>query len=779
MKKYCLNCMKEIESGAFCADCVNLRVPEPAPHHLKPGTILNGKYLAGAVIGEGRFGITYIGRDLVLEKKIAIKEFYPAGHMNRNNETSNNLIIEGESQKEYVRRGIDGFLSDARNAVQFSEESGMAEIKDFFEENGTAYVVMEYLDGRTLASHINDVGAMSADKVFKLMMPVVQVLARMHKSGRIHGDISPDHIMYLNKGILKLFDFGSMCGTGAEQEPAGMIRRGYAAEEQYMGGGEQGPWTDVYGLCAVIYKCITGVTPVDAMERTYDVLRRPSELGARISRPLEDVLMYGLAQHAGNRCRSMEELLQFIQSGIEQSQSIEPGGSAQSGSYSGGQGGAQSGSYSRGQGSAQSGSYSGEQGGAQSYSYNGERGGAQSGGHKEPGGYGGAGSYGESGRYAEQNRYRGPGVPPNVPAGQNNHSKPKNKFLIPAIAGGVLIMVIIAMVFLLVLLPAKRGAVQVAAEGDYYVTGCKEVMKVREEEDKDSKVLTKLDNGEKVSLVEKRDGNYWKIYIEAEDVTGYIDHHYLTNESDAVMDPVTRYVKVKKGESLPILSTPDADGSSLGMAKRGEEVTILAQPGDVYSYIYSAEESAYGYVKSSALSEEKPSENASSSTKQSTSKKQTKSEVLGAGSPPSSYQGVYYVSVAKGYLALRNAKAFDTANEIGKMYNGDYIYAIKTNELYWYVYSPSLGAYGYTNSDYLVSSYGSVNFYNDYIYYADVDTGYLALRYERAFDSSNEIGKIADGQEVDVIDKSTGTYWYVYVPSLNQYGYVNSDYLKR
>ena len=133
----------------------------------------------------------------------------------------------------------------------------------------------------------------------------------------------------------------------------------------------------------------------------------------------------------------------------------------------------------------------------------------------------------------------------------------------------------------------------------------------------------------------------------------------------------------------------------------------------------------------------------------------------------------------RGYLALRNAKAFDASNEIGKMYNGDYVYALRTNEQYWYVYSPSLGSYGYTNSDYLVSSYASVNIYNDNVYYANVSTGYLALRNAKAFDSANEIGKIANGQEVDVIDFSTGTYWYVYVPDLDAYGYVNSEYLRK
>ena len=135
-------------------------------------------------------------------------------------------------------------------------------------------------------------------------------------------------------------------------------------------------------------------------------------------------------------------------------------------------------------------------------------------------------------------------------------------------------------------------------------------MKVRETEDKDSKVVAKLDNGEKVALMEKSEGNYWKVYIEAEEIIGYIDYHYLTNKEDAVTDPVTRYVQVEEGNRLSILNTPDADGAAIGMAERGDEVTVLAKPNDTYAYIYNSEKRAYGYVERSKLSEEEPEEKA-------------------------------------------------------------------------------------------------------------------------------------------------------------------------
>lgn len=788
MKKYCLNCMREIASGTFCADCVNQEIPETAPHQLKPGTVLNGKYLIGTVIGEGGFGITYIGRDLVLEKKVAVKEFYPMGHINRNNEKSGYLTISTEEQRELVRKGMDRFLEEARNVAQFSEEPGIVDVKDFFEENDTAYIIMEYLEGKTLASHVRELGTLNTERVFDLMIPVINALSKMHKLGVIHRDISPDNMMYLSKGTLKLMDFGAArYYMERNRELTSTIKRGYAPEEQYTSNSEQGPWTDVYGLCATIYKCITGVTPADALERiSQDHLKRPSELGTRITPQLENALMYGLALHAKDRCRSMEELLHLIQAGMREVRGAEnaedytvyadrtlyTGASGYSGA--GDQTG--DGRYTRPGGYTEQGRYT------EPESYRGPGGYTEQGRYTGPGGYNGPGNDTEQRRTTERNEHMGWGIPPKAMENEGKSSKTgKNKFLIPAIAGGV---IVIAAAVILVKNFLPKNDAKVETSGDYYVTGCKEVLKVREEEDKESKVLTKLDNGEKVSLMEKSEGNYWKVYIEAEEVIGYIDYHYLTNKSDAVTDPVTRYVNVKKDASLTIFSTPDEDGAALGMAERGDEVTVLAKPDETYAYIYAADESAYGYVERSKLSEDKPKEETKESAKKEDSapaQAQAATEILGAGSPPSSYQGVYYVNVASGYLALRNAKAFDASNEIGKMYNGDYVQAIRTNEQYWYVYSPSLGAYGYTNSDYLAGSApssGSAKAY-DNIYYASVSSGYLALRSAQAYDASNEIGKIANGQEVSVVDVSGGTYWYVYVPALDQYGYVNSEYLRR
>lgn len=329
--------------------------------------------------------------------------------------------------------------------------------------------------------------------------------------------------------------------------------------------------------------------------------------------------------------------------------------------------------------------------------------------------------------------------------------------------------------------------------GDYYVTGCKDLVKVRESPDEESTVLTKLSNGEKISLIDKEDDGYWKVYIKAENIMGYMPDHYLTNERDAVTEPVTRYVDIETGDTMTIRSLPKEDASAVGILERGQKVTLMADMSGDYDYIYAAKAKTYGYVESSGLSSKKLSMTATTSqvtatpqpTVQAQPQPQVQGKLIGPAAAPVSHLGQYYASVQKGYLALRNAKAFDNSNEIGQMNNGDPVWAIETSGTYWYVYSPSLGMYGYTNSGYLSASPPAPNQPQSTsgrsylaVCYANVASGYLALRNDTAFDASNEIGKISNGAEVDVIDMSEGQYWYVYVPSLGQEGYVNSDYLR-
>ncbi len=325
---YCYHCMNQKGSSSVCPFCHKEYDGSVSVHHLRPGTVLNHKYLVGCVIGEGGFGITYIGRDTTLDMRVAIKEFYPSGYSERNSKIDSTVTFNSEKKREFFEKGKRRFLNEARNVAKFSSEKGIVDVRDYFEANGTAYIIMEYLDGIDLNQYLLRYGPIRADKVFELMLPVMRSLEKINAAGIIHRDISPDNIMFLTDGSLKLMDFGSARHfTNNEKEMSVMLKQGYAPEEQYSKNGAQGPWTDVYGMCATIYRCITGEVPEDGLDRIHrDDLKPPSQLGVKISEPLEAVLMYGLAVFKENRCQNMTELIELVVSArAGESVSITPG----------------------------------------------------------------------------------------------------------------------------------------------------------------------------------------------------------------------------------------------------------------------------------------------------------------------------------------------------------------------------------------------------------------------------------------------------------------------
>ena len=307
---YCKYCMAKIPDGARECPCCrrDLTVEEP-PHHLSPGTVLQNRYIVGSALGEGGFGITYIGKNKLLDMKVAIKEYFPNGFVRRDSSVSTTVTGFTADGKEVFAKGKERFLSEAQTLGRFSNEEGIVSVYDFFEENDTAYIVMEYLEGQTLKSYLESKGKLSPEETLALLTPTMRTLEKVHKAGLIHRDVSPDNVMLTN-GKVKLLDFGAARDVSGEKSLSVMLKHGYAPEEQYRRKGAQGPWTDVYALCATIYKCITGVTPDDAPDRMdNDELKPPSALGIDVDKTFEAALMKGLSVRARDRYQSVGELL--------------------------------------------------------------------------------------------------------------------------------------------------------------------------------------------------------------------------------------------------------------------------------------------------------------------------------------------------------------------------------------------------------------------------------------------------------------------------------------
>lgn len=326
-KKMCPNCNNQVnEETKFCPYCgCNFSgTRATALHQLQPYTVLNNRYQIVKAIGEGNFGITYLAQDSTLQMKVAIKEFYPKGYVARESTVSPQITIYEGSKSAHIAKWRENFITEARNLAKLSGYPGIVEVKDYFEANGTAYIVMEFLDGDDLETYIEKNGytlptdaqyglkkRITVEQTKQIMTPVIQALAKVHEAGMVHRDISPDNIKFNAKGSLKVFDFGA----AREIDPFGtaektiMLKLGYAPEEQHRKKGNQGPWTDVYALCATFYKCITGIVPIDSTERIYqDTLAKPSELGIQIDPYDEMALMTGLALYADKRFSDMNAL---------------------------------------------------------------------------------------------------------------------------------------------------------------------------------------------------------------------------------------------------------------------------------------------------------------------------------------------------------------------------------------------------------------------------------------------------------------------------------------
>lgn len=311
----CPNCLKElnIENGK-CKECqFDIEKFKENESCLKPFTMLQNKYRIGRPIGIGGFGITYIGWDVNLETYIAIKEFYPESFAKRSSEENGNKVVPHESKVQVYEKGLKRFVEEAQNLSKFYKLKGIVSVKDFFYEYGTAYIVMEYINGVNLKEYLRLSGGKISEKIIKkIMHPVLESMITVHKSGLMHRDISPDNIMVDDQGEITLIDFGSVRSQSPEGEMTYtvVLKHGYAPPEQYYSKSNQGPWTDVYSLCATMYKMLTGDNVPNAVERMEaDEYQSPREKGIDTSDEMENALRKGLAVKVDDRYKSVEELM--------------------------------------------------------------------------------------------------------------------------------------------------------------------------------------------------------------------------------------------------------------------------------------------------------------------------------------------------------------------------------------------------------------------------------------------------------------------------------------
>ena len=230
-----------------------------------------------SILGVGGFGITYRARDIHLNRHVAVKEYMPVGLATRGQD-SVTVMPATEGHKDDFDWGLDRFRMEAETLVAFRHPN-IVTVFRYFPANGTAYLVMEYQDGKTLGELIHPDRALSEDEILEVIFPLLDGLEQVHKAGFMHRDIKPANIFIRNDGKPVLIDFGAARQAigGHSQGLTSIVTAGYAPYEQYDSETEQGPWTDIYAIGATLYRCITGERPVEAPRRAGAVMRNNAD----------------------------------------------------------------------------------------------------------------------------------------------------------------------------------------------------------------------------------------------------------------------------------------------------------------------------------------------------------------------------------------------------------------------------------------------------------------------------------------------------------------------
>lgn len=315
----CPNCMQDLAGTEYSCPFCNFNISgyEEKTFALKLFTILNNRYLIGRVLGVGGFGITYIGWDIHYNTYVAIKEYFPEGVVSRDTMLNPNetIVVSHDRRRTDFEKGLKRYLEEAENLSKFSHLPGIVNIKEFFYANDTGYIVMDYIDGIDLKNFMKQNGYFNEHQVLFLMKPVLDSLSIIHNAGLVHRDISPDNIMIDSHGKITLIDFGSVRNQSVQTEKTYTVtlKHGYAPPEQYYSKGFQGPWTDIYSICATMYKMLTGKVPTNGLERIEGApYISISEYGVPISRSTELIIQKGLSVRHQDRYQNIKDLINAL-----------------------------------------------------------------------------------------------------------------------------------------------------------------------------------------------------------------------------------------------------------------------------------------------------------------------------------------------------------------------------------------------------------------------------------------------------------------------------------
>ncbi len=326
---FCPNCFQsDCFNGSVCYQCGYEEKTPRDQRALPPGVLLQNRYFLGRVLGIGGFGITYLAFDSRLRQRCAVKEYFPAEWAMRSSGT-NRIIPNSQIKDDLYRHGKEVFVNEANILLEFQREPHIVNVRDFFEANGTAYLVMEYVQGVNLNRYMREKGSvLPLSLANQMVQEVGDSLHRVHKKNLLHRDISPDNIMYDRSGEMKLIDFGATreYAMNSPQSMSIMVKPGFAPIEQYSRSGKQGPHTDVYALAATYYHIVTGAKLPTAPDRESGVEVIPlKQIKPDIPDYVNAAIGHALEKKWQNRTANMKEFVREMHLSHRPSDSHLPG----------------------------------------------------------------------------------------------------------------------------------------------------------------------------------------------------------------------------------------------------------------------------------------------------------------------------------------------------------------------------------------------------------------------------------------------------------------------
>lgn len=310
--KYCYKCMEKYDSELHvCPNCGHDERTPSNPAYIIPGTLLHDRYLVGILLEYNGEGATYAGYDISTDCKVLLREYMPINLCTRVKNKATISVNYNDLAK--YKAFMAEYTELNKSLARLRNDSNINPVLDMFAENNTTYTVYEHIDGVKILDFLKEnAGELSWDQVTKIFPPLFTTIGRLHNAGIIHRAISPDTVYITKKGELRLSSF---CISAVRTANAGLeyeLFKGYAAPEQYSASSSsrQGSWTDVYGICALLYRALTGCMPVDSIDRTkHDDLHEPYLLNPQIPQHVSRVIMNGMNLESSNRVQTITELV--------------------------------------------------------------------------------------------------------------------------------------------------------------------------------------------------------------------------------------------------------------------------------------------------------------------------------------------------------------------------------------------------------------------------------------------------------------------------------------